>query len=194
MLKHRIDEAAKFVSLDQLALSAMRFFEDRPRRRFPARSRRAQARSSCASRETFGARRSNTDGGDDGGRFTVDRQHSARYAGTGVPPSWRSTWALSCLHARWRSRRPPILDRRNRLPLFNGHPEIETLRRPAPDANGVESWRPLGMHDQFQFRVKPGIAEVRFGDPGWRLGYTKDAVGSHFVFANCRRKASFRRA
>jgi hypothetical protein len=66
--------------------------------------------------------------------------------------------------------------------VFNGHPEIETLRRPAPDANGVENWRPLGMHDQFQFRVKPGIAQVRFGDPGWRLGYTKDAVSSHFVF------------
>src|SRR6516162_7875224 len=53
--------------------------------------------------------------------------------------------------------------------VFNGHPEIETLRRPAPDANGVESWRPLGMHDQFQFRVKPGVTQVRFGDPGWRL-------------------------
>ena len=66
--------------------------------------------------------------------------------------------------------------------VFNGHPEIETVRRPAPDANGVESWRPLGMHDQFQFRVKPGVAQVRFGDPGWRLGYTKDAVSSHFVF------------
>jgi hypothetical protein len=66
--------------------------------------------------------------------------------------------------------------------VYNGHPEIETLRRPAPDANGVESWRPLGVHDQFQFRVKPGVTQVRFGDPGWRLGYTKDAVGSHFVF------------
>lgn len=66
--------------------------------------------------------------------------------------------------------------------VFNGHPEIETLRHPAPDANGVENWRPLGMHDQFQFRVKPGVAQVRFGDPGWRLGYTKDAVSAHFVF------------
>ena len=66
--------------------------------------------------------------------------------------------------------------------VFNGHPEIETLQRPAPDADGVESWRPLGMHDQFRFRVKPGVARVRFGDPGWRLGYTKDAVSSHFVF------------
>ena len=56
--------------------------------------------------------------------------------------------------------------------VFNDHPEIKTLRRPAPDANGVESWRPLGMHDQFQFRVTPGVAQVRFGDPGWRLGYT----------------------
>ena len=34
------------------------------------------------------------DGGDDGRRFTVDRQHPARYAGTGVPPSRRSTWTL----------------------------------------------------------------------------------------------------
>jgi len=70
--------------------------------------------------------------------------------------------------------------------VFNGHPEIETLRRPAPDANGVESWRPLGVHDQFQFRIKPGVAQVRFGDPGWRLGYTKDAVSSHFVFRQLR--------
>jgi hypothetical protein len=66
--------------------------------------------------------------------------------------------------------------------VFNGHPEIETVRRPAPDANGIESWRPLGMHDQFRFRVKPGVAQVRFGDPGWRLGYTKDALSSYFVF------------
>src|SRR6516162_9672156 len=57
------------------------------------------------------------DGGGNGGRSTVGRQHSARYAGTGVPPSRRSTWALSRLYARWRSRRPPILDRRDRLPI-----------------------------------------------------------------------------
>ncbi len=66
--------------------------------------------------------------------------------------------------------------------VLNGHPELETLRRPAPDANGVESWRPLGRHDQFQFRVRPGVAAVRFGDPGWRLGFTRDAVASYFVF------------
>ena len=66
--------------------------------------------------------------------------------------------------------------------VLNGHPEIETLRRPVPDADGVERWRPLGVHDQFQFRVKPGVRQVRFGDPGWRLGYTRDAVNSYFVF------------
>ena len=66
--------------------------------------------------------------------------------------------------------------------VLNGHPEIETLRRPAPDAEGVERWRPLGVHDQFQFRVKPGVRQVRFGDPGWRLGFTRDAVNSYFVF------------
>lgn len=54
--------------------------------------------------------------------------------------------------------------------VLNGHPEIETTQRPAPDADGVERWRPQGLHDQFQFRVKPGIERVRFGDPGWRLG------------------------
>src|SRR5215469_2366426 len=38
--------------------------------------------------------------------------------------------------------------------VLNGHPEIETLRRPAPDENGVERWRPQGIDDQFRFRVK----------------------------------------
>jgi hypothetical protein len=65
--------------------------------------------------------------------------------------------------------------------VLNGHPELETLQRPAPDADGVETWRPRGIEDQFRFRVRPGVAQVRFGDPGWRLGYTRDAVNSHFV-------------
>jgi hypothetical protein len=45
--------------------------------------------------------------------------------------------------------------------VLNGHPEIETLRRPAPDENGVERWRPQGIHDQFRFRVKPGVTEFQ---------------------------------
>lgn len=66
--------------------------------------------------------------------------------------------------------------------VLNGHPEIETIKRPAPDANGVENWKPRDIHDQFNFRVKPGIKQVRFGDPGWRLGYARDAVNSYFIF------------
>ena len=97
--------------------------------------RRTTWSADCLGSRKFGRGVAAQDGCNDGGRFTVGRQHSARYAGTGVPPSRRSTWALSRLHARRRSRRPPILDRRNCLRVFNGHPEIETLRRPAPDAN-----------------------------------------------------------
>ncbi|HZU90822.1 MAG TPA: hypothetical protein VE993_16350, partial [Stellaceae bacterium] len=72
--------------------------------------------------------------------------------------------------------------------VLNGHPELETLRRPAPDENGVECWRPRGIHDQFQFRVKPGVERVRFGDPGWRLGYTSAAVNSHFVLRQLKKE------
>jgi hypothetical protein len=71
--------------------------------------------------------------------------------------------------------------------VLNGHPELETVRRPAPDAHGPDTWRPLGVHDQFQFRVRPGVERVRFGDPGWRLGYTRDAVNAHFVFRQLQR-------
>lgn len=66
--------------------------------------------------------------------------------------------------------------------ILNGHREIETTRYPDPDENGVETWRPQGRHDQYQFKVKPGVDKVRFGDPGWRLGYTRDAVNSYYVF------------
>ena len=72
--------------------------------------------------------------------------------------------------------------------VLNGHPDLETIQRPAPDASGVERWKPRGLHDEFKFRVKPGVREVRFGDPGWRLGYTRDAVDSYFVFKTLRRE------
>jgi hypothetical protein len=72
--------------------------------------------------------------------------------------------------------------------VLNGHPEIETLRRPAPDADGVERWRPKGLRDQFQFGVRPGIKQVRFGDPGWRLGYTRDAINSYYVFRDLKKQ------
>jgi hypothetical protein len=65
--------------------------------------------------------------------------------------------------------------------VFNGHPQLETLSRPAPD-DGVERWRPRSLRDEWGFRIKPNVKEVKFGDPGWRLGFTKDAVNSYFIF------------
>lgn len=71
--------------------------------------------------------------------------------------------------------------------VFNGHPEIETVKRPAPD-DGVERWKPRHIDDQWMFRVRPGVERVRFGDRGWRLGYARDAINSYFVFKTLRRE------
>ena len=72
--------------------------------------------------------------------------------------------------------------------VLNGHPQLETIGRPAPDEHGPDTWRPQGDHDQFKFRVLPGVDEVRFGDPGWRLGYARDAVNSWFVFRTLKKE------
>ncbi len=72
--------------------------------------------------------------------------------------------------------------------VLNGHTDLETVRRPKPATDGRESWRPMGRDDQFQFRVRPGVSRVRFGDPGWRLGYTRDAIASYFVFRQLRKE------
>lgn len=72
--------------------------------------------------------------------------------------------------------------------VLNGHPDLETIKRPAPDEGGVERWKPRGLHDEFNFRVKPGVKQVKFGDRGWRLGYTRDAVDSHFVFKTLKKE------
>lgn len=65
--------------------------------------------------------------------------------------------------------------------VFNRHPEIETVKYPSPE-NGVEKWWPRGRHDEFGFRIRPGVKEVRFGDPGWRLGFARDAINSYALF------------
>ena len=72
--------------------------------------------------------------------------------------------------------------------VLNGHQDLETIKRPAPDEGGVERWKPRGLHDEFNFRVKPGVTQVQFGDPGWRLGYTRDAVNSYFVFKTLKKE------
>jgi len=69
--------------------------------------------------------------------------------------------------------------------VLNGHPDIETVRFPAPE-NGVERLFPRNAGDSFLFKVRPGVERVRFGDPGWRVGYARDAINSYFVFKTLR--------
>ena len=42
-----------------------------------------------------------------------------------------------------------------------------------------------------RFRVRPGVSQVKFGLPGLRLGYARDAVASYFVFKTLREKGVF---
>ena len=71
--------------------------------------------------------------------------------------------------------------------IFNGHLNLDTIRRPKP-IDGVEQLLPRGRDDSWQFKVKPGVERVRFGNPGSRLGYARDAVNSYFVFRTLREK------
>ena len=71
--------------------------------------------------------------------------------------------------------------------VFNGHPDLETLRRPKP-VDGREQLLPRARDEAWQFRVRPGVAQVLFGNPGTRLGYARDAISSHFVFKTLREK------
>jgi hypothetical protein len=71
--------------------------------------------------------------------------------------------------------------------VFNGHIDLETTKRPRR-LNGVEQLMPNGRDDVWQFKVRDGVDAVRFGNPGYRLGYAKDAVNSYFVFKTLREK------
>lgn len=71
--------------------------------------------------------------------------------------------------------------------VLNGHPDIETVRYPAPE-NGVEKLFPRNAGDSFLFKVKDGVNNVHFGEPGWRVGYARDAINSYFVFKTLREK------
>jgi len=74
--------------------------------------------------------------------------------------------------------------------LFNGHPDLETLRRP-PKIDGVEQLLPTKRSESWQFRVRPGVERVRFGLPGLRLGYARDATNSYFIFRTLRDQGLF---
>src|SRR3954464_5132070 len=69
--------------------------------------------------------------------------------------------------------------------LFNGPVDLETLRRP-PKVDGVEQPLPTKRNEGWQFRVRPGVDRVRFGLPGLRLGYARDATNSYFIFRTLR--------
>jgi hypothetical protein len=71
--------------------------------------------------------------------------------------------------------------------IFNGHMDLETLRRPK-SIDGVEQLLPRSRDDAWHFKVRPGVERVRFGHPGSRLGYARDAVSSYFVFRTLREK------
>ena len=72
--------------------------------------------------------------------------------------------------------------------VFNGHPAIETLKRPLPDEGDVERWKPRTIDDQWHFKVKSDVDRVNFSDPGWRLGYARDAINSYFVFKTLKKE------
>ncbi len=71
--------------------------------------------------------------------------------------------------------------------VFNGHLDIDTIKRPKP-VDGVEVLRPRAREDAWEFKVKNGVEHVRFGHPGERLGYAREAVNSYFVFRALREK------
>lgn len=61
------------------------------------------------------------------------------------------------------------------------HPDIEVVQQPAKE-DGAERLHPRGPADSWKFRVRDGVRALRFGEPGWRLGFARDAVNSYFIF------------
>ena len=71
--------------------------------------------------------------------------------------------------------------------ILNGHADLETLRRPAP-VDGREQLLPRTRDEAWNFRVRDGVSALRFGNPGTRLGYARDAWASWYVFKTLREK------
>ena len=72
--------------------------------------------------------------------------------------------------------------------VLAAHPELEIVQRPAPDESGVERQFPRNAGDSWWFKIKDSMKQVRFGDPGWRLGYARDAINSYTVFSVMKQK------
>lgn len=73
------------------------------------------------------------------------------------------------------------------IQVLHGHQHLRTVNRPAPDGD-VERLVPRDLKDFWRFEVADGVETVNFCDPGWRLGFTRDAVQSYFVFRTLREK------
>ena len=70
------------------------------------------------------------------------------------------------------------------------HPDLEVVRYPAKE-DGVERLNPRNAGDSWLFKVRDGAGPIRFGEPGWRLGYAHEAVNSYFVFRTLREQGLF---
>lgn len=69
------------------------------------------------------------------------------------------------------------------------HPDLEVVRYPALE-NGADRLNPRSAADSWLFKVREGVEEIRFGDPGWRLGYARDAINSYFVYKTMQEKGA----
>ena len=72
--------------------------------------------------------------------------------------------------------------------LYLAHPDIALVNRPAPVGDARDVLRASSFSDNWRFEVKPEIDRIRFGEPGWRLGYAESAINSYFVFKTLREK------
>jgi hypothetical protein len=63
------------------------------------------------------------------------------------------------------------------LRTYYMHPQLESVNRPAP-IGGVEQWIPTSPTDHWQFKIKPGVTDLRFDD----LRYAGAALSSYLTF------------
>jgi len=73
--------------------------------------------------------------------------------------------------------------------VFNDHPDIELLHRPAP-RDGKEQWLPKDYQDQWKFRLKSLVSAVRFDN----LKYADWAIESYAAFKALRERGVIPRA
>lgn len=70
--------------------------------------------------------------------------------------------------------------------LYSRHPDIETLQRPPEEDLKTERLTRPGRGRNWKFRIREGVRELRFANPGTGMGFTEDAVASYAVFRRMR--------